>query len=79
MKNDFLIENKESFEKLAKKIRELDTVFVNDIEEVKARQRAIEMVLSWVEELWGIKKNDFNEFYEEQTKEDDIFKYRDTD
>lgn len=78
MRNDFLIENKESFEKLALKIRTLDTVFTKP-EEVIANQKAIEIVLSWVEELWGIKRNEFNEFYQETTKENDMFKYRDAE
>jgi|WetSurMetagenome_2_1015567.scaffolds.fasta_scaffold05386_10 hypothetical protein len=73
---DFLTENKEVFDKLAIKIREIDTVFVKNEKEMFARQRAIEIIMDWMEELWGIEKKDFKEFYEDINKEDDMFKYR---
>jgi hypothetical protein len=80
MNKDFLIENKDAFEKLARIIREIDTVRgVDTLKEFQARNMAIDMILSWVEDLWGIEKEQFDEFYKEQTKESGMFKYRDTE
>jgi hypothetical protein len=67
----FTEDNKDALRILADKIRELDTVRDCDtVKEMQARKYAINMVEGWIEELFGIKKKEFEEFIQEE--EDNI-------
>jgi len=50
---NFLADNKDAFEILAKKIREAKSIDnINDEVDLKANKKAVEIVMDWIDEIW---------------------------
>ena len=64
--SEWLEEHKEEFKLLADKIKELDTVRdCETLKDMQSRKHAINMVESWIEDIFGIKKELLTELSEE--------------
>jgi len=62
----FIEDNKKELQILAERVKELDTVRDCDsLKDLQARKHAINLVESWIEELFGIKKESIHELVEE--------------
>jgi len=66
--------NKEALRLLLHKIKELDTVHgVESYTELQANKKAIDKIESWVEELFGVSREELRDVEED---EDPLYRYR---
>ena len=56
MAEKFIEDNKECLDLLIQKINEADTVFLDNEEDMKSNRKAIEIVDSWMAEIFAISK-----------------------
>ena len=66
--------NTEALRLLLRKIKELDTVHgVESYTELQANKKAIDKIESWVEELFGVSREELRDVEED---EDPLYRYR---
>ena len=65
--SEFINNNEEALRALADKVKELDSVRDCDtLKDLQARKHAINLVESWIEELFGVKRNEFRSLVDDE-------------